>query len=180
MDELIGSPLKAACNAQIMLAQSTLEFIENVAFVKSGNETKIRMVEFSYESNESIAEGEGKKEVKLNVPFISIVSTPNLLIDKINITFDMEVKSATVDKGSTSTEAGGSGSVKAGFGPFSAKVNFYGKVASHKENVRQTDKSAKYHVEVSASQAGTPEGLSRMLDMLNNVIVPQPVAATNK
>ena len=35
-----------------------------------------------------------------------------------------------------------------------------------KKNTRQSDNSAKYHVQVHAKDSGMPKGLARMLDML--------------
>ena len=40
------------------------------------------------------------------------------------------------------------------------------------ENVRKTDNSAKYDVHVEARDDGPPEGLMKVLDILNSAIVP--------
>ena len=49
-------------------------------------------------------------------------------------------------------------------------------VSTAKEHTRSTDKSAKYHVEVHALDEGMPEGLSRVLDILQSAIAPVSVA----
>ena len=41
------------------------------------------------------------------------------------------------------------------------------------ENVRKTDNSAKYDVHVEARDDGPPEGLMKVLDLLNAAIVPK-------
>lgn len=48
-------------------------------------------------------------------------------------------------------------------GPFSMKAKVKGSISSHKENTRKSDNSAKYHVQVRATQGEMPEGLSRVL-----------------
>ena len=70
-----------------------------------------------------------------------------------------------------------------GWGIFSLKVHVEGSVATHQENTRSTDQTAKYHVEVHAADKGMPEGLARVLDMMNTAIAPKSIttkpAATN-
>jgi len=68
-----------------------------------------------------------------------------------------------------------------GYGCFSLKVHVEGSVSSHKENTRSSDNSAKYHVEVHAEDRGMPEGLARVLDIMQQAITPPPAkAVTNK
>ena len=62
-----------------------------------------------------------------------------------------------------------------GWGPFSLKVHVEGSVASHKENTRESDQSAKYHVAVRAEDKGMPEGLARVLDIMNSAIAPTTI-----
>ena len=58
----------------------------------------------------------------------------------------------------------------AGF--FCVKTKVTGSIATTKENTRSTDTSAKYHVEIQAKDSGMPEGLSRVLDIMQSSIVP--------
>ena len=54
-------------------------------------------------------------------------------------------------------------------------VKIKGSVSCHESNTRSSDNSAKYHVQVRANQQKTPEGLSRMLDILSSAIAPSSV-----
>lgn len=45
--------------------------------------------------------------------------------------------------------------------------------ATSNTNTTGSDNPAKYHVRVRAKDSGVPEGLSRVLDMLNTSIQPQ-------
>lgn len=179
MDSLIGGPLQAACNAQVMLAKATSDFIENVGFRKNGDKSEIRTVNFSFNRSVNI-EGStemGTEVVDLKIPLLSIVKIPTLSVDTVDVSFDMEVKSSESSKEVDDKSIALDAEAKAKIGPFSVKVNIKGAVSSHKENTRSSDNSAKYHVQVHASQGGVPEGLSRVLDILNTAIAPTNVAA---
>ena len=69
------------------------------------------------------------------------------------------------------------GEAKMNYGIFSMKINLHGSVASHSASTRASDNSAKYDVRVLARDDGPPEGLMKMLDMLQSAITPIPAAA---
>ena len=49
MDQLIGGPLKAACDSQVQLAKATADFIQNVGLETDSNGiVKARTVDFTY------------------------------------------------------------------------------------------------------------------------------------
>jgi hypothetical protein len=196
MDQLIGAPLRAACDAQVMLAKASADFINNVGFTPELDSTKKptgkllpRQVEFSFWQPKPIDpnatagdKGQGDKgqtaqvqKVVLSVPFLSIVNVPSLMVKTVNVTFDMEVKSSESHKDDSSQEAGMEGTAKYDAGLFSCEVKVHGSVSSHQENTRSTDRSAKYHVDVQARDDGMPEGLARVLDMLQKSIAPVSV-----
>jgi hypothetical protein len=60
------------------------------------------------------------------------------------------------------------------------KVNISGNVSVHNSNTRSSDNSAKYHVDVRATNHGTPEGLARVLDMMAANVAPSLVGSTLK
>lgn len=188
MASLIGGPLQAVADAQLSLANTTRDFIETVGFNKvttkdaQNNEiikTELRTVEFAYTKMEKVFDKANDKyndnpvEMSLKVPFISIVKVPSLFVDSVDITFDMEVKTSEEQKESSHKEGSLDATASLGIGPFSIKATIKGSISSHKENTRKTDTSAKYHVEVHASDQGMPEGLARVLDILNSTIIPQ-------
>ena len=87
----------------------------------------------------------------------------------------MEVKNSETSKDSFDTAAKMSADAKVGWGPISVTVHIEGSVSSHKENTRSSDQSAKYHVEVQAQDKGMPEGLARVLDIVQSAIAPRSV-----
>ena len=112
------------------------------------------------------------QKVMLSVPFLALVNVPSLMVKTVDITFDMEVKSSESHHDADSQEVALDATAKVGWGPVSANVKVHGSVSSHKENTRSTDRSAKYHVQVQARDEGMPEGLSRVLDILQKSIAP--------
>ena len=185
MGDLIGGPLTAACDAQIRLANATADFIKYVGFMPPGaNDPKgigaTRVASFGFKRlapDPSDVSKTIEQHVELDVPLLAIVKVPSLSITKVDITFDMEVKSSFASKESTDASAKMSADMKFGWGPFSATVHLEGSVASHKENTRSSDNSAKYHVQVLAEDTGMPEGLARVLDILHSAIQPSVTPA---
>ncbi len=180
MESLIGGPLQAACDAQTMLAGATARFIEEVGLVKEGDKQVVRTVGFSFTRSANGDDGNGpaSEKVEMNIPLLAMVKVPSLSIDLVDITFDMEVKSSETQseiddkKGELEAEMG------LQIGPFSMKAKVKGSISSHKENPRKSDNSAKYHVQVRATQGEMPEGLSRVLDILNTAINPTSIQKT--
>ncbi|MBL0389507.1 DUF2589 domain-containing protein [Tumebacillus sp. ITR2] len=179
MQDLIGAPIKAACDAQIGLARATADFIQTVGIEKDkdGKPTGPRHVKFEYNrmvENPAYnpADPSSKpfvdQQVEISVPLLAIVPIPNLGIDLVDVTFDMEVKSSFQSKDKFEYEVGGS--VSGSF--WGVSVEVHGSVTSSTENTRQSDNSARYHVQVHAKDKGTPEGLARVLDMLHQSITP--------
>jgi hypothetical protein len=194
MGDLIGGPLMAACDAQVKLAQATASFITTVGFLPKRDNNNViqldsngfpitdavRTVQFEFDRPSQGATTNPNaptiETVKLSVPLLAIVKIPALSITNVDITFDMEVKNSEKSVEGTQITAGLEAEAKFGFGPVSGSIKITGSVATNKENTRQTDQSAKYHVEVHAEDKGMPEGLSRVLDMLNSAIAPISIA----
>lgn len=193
MDSLIGGPLTAACDSQVKLARATADFIKMIGFLPPSDADfkkdpnaigKTRTAEFTFKRPVELPSNDpnsntpiiGEEEVELQVPLLSIVNVPNLSITTVDITFDMEVKSSFSTSAGVETEASTSASASAGWGPFSAKVTVAGKVSAHSETTRKSDNSAKYHVSVHAEDRGMPEGMARVMDILQTSIAPRQIS----
>ncbi|MBO9880382.1 DUF2589 domain-containing protein [Xanthomonas sp. D-109] len=191
MGDLIGGPLDAACDAQVKLARATADFIRVIGFLPPTDPKDpqgtgaTRTASFRFKrpvDDPDKAGGIAEEEVELEVPLLAIVNVPSLSIQTVDVTFDMEVKSSFSEKSKTDASASMSADVEYGFGLFKAKVHIQGSVATSKENTRSSDNSAKYHVSVHAADKGPPEGLARVLDILQTAVAPRkvgkPVAVT--
>jgi hypothetical protein len=112
------------------------------------------------------------------VPMLPLVPLPSLAITSADIEFTMEVKSSEVDKSSTDTSGSFSASVSGGFWGMKYSASMSGSVATHKENTRSTDNSAKYNVKVHADQLPATEGLLKLSDYLTQMLEPSLIPLT--
>ncbi len=165
MESLIGAPLKAASDANLQLAQTTSNFINEVGF----DGDNVRTASFAYTVD--------NKQQIIDVPLLAVVQIPSLKVDLVDITFDMEIKTSESTKSTKDQKLEFAAKAKYSAGLFSVEASVSGSVASHQENTRSTDKSAKYHVQVKATDSGMPEGLARVLDIMNRAIVPPEAGA---
>jgi hypothetical protein len=179
MDQLIGGPLKAACSAQTLLAKASSDFIKDVGLNDAGGgNMTARTVDFSFNRPTTGADGSTTLEkVDLQVPLLAIINTPSLSVKEAEVRFTMEVKSSTSSKTTSDSKADLTAHAKYNAGLFSCDVTVHGSVANHSENSRSSDNSAKYDVKVVARDDGPPEGLMKVLDMLNDAIAPTPAGA---
>lgn len=174
IENLIGGPLTAAAKAGKDMANVTADFINTVGFDKNG---QLRTVAFKYEKRSQNDDGTtNSDEMKVDVPMLAIMPIPNLQVDEVNVLFDMEVKQSEKSETATDLSATATGTLNLGI----VKVSISGSVSSHSSNTRSSDNSAKYHVDVRATNHGTPEGLARVLDMMAACISPSLVSSTPK
>ena len=168
MEDLIATPLLAAVRAQGKMAMQTADFINDVGINKNTGE--LNNVGFSYKKTEKDENNNEIENVKtINVPLLAMVNIPSLKVKKVDVNFEMEVKQQTETKSSIEAKTEFSVKYKSTFSPVSANIS--GSVSGKRENARKTDNSAKYSVSVVAEDDGVPEGLSRVLTMLSNIIV---------
>ncbi len=185
IDHLIGEPLRAVMKANLMAAESARDYIKSLLIDKDGAPN---MIDFSFErpgqiyrdepEAEEPDEGEKtdqnqerktdrdkdfppweirKETVKISVPMIAVVPIPNLQVDELNLSFDVEVKRATTSKEKEDL------------------IDLIGTVSSPLERTRRTDSSAKYHIDLKATNHGIPEGLARVLDVIVSKIGPHEI-----
>lgn len=168
--ELVAAPLLAACDSQKRLAQSAFEFITEIGFIE---DKKPRLLEFNLQR--PIEGAMQPQEVKVQAPFLGLVPLPSLLVDDVQIDFQMEVTASETSKEQRASSVDTSASSSFKFGCFaSGSVNVNGKVSSSRENTRSTNQTAKYQVHVSARQQPQTEGLSRLMDILASCVEPLP------
>ena len=191
MGELIGGPLMAACDANNKMAMTQANYILQTGFTYVPNPTDpklpgtYKVVEIEMELSRPVlipgTPAEGTTPAVLpsietvvttvKVPLISMIPIPTLGIDKVAVTFDMEVKSSYGKEVKAEQEkkigAETSFEAKFGSGPFSVSIKgnaSYSQTdkSSTSENIQKSN-SANYHVEVSASQQPQPPGLAVIL-----------------
>lgn len=126
-------------------------------------------VESPIQKNESIV----TEEQKIQAPFIGLVPIPSLLVDRVDIDFQMEVTSTETNKDNMSSDV--STNISSGW---FVKAEISDKVSTSRENTRSTNQTDKYQVHVSASQQPQTEGLSKLMDIMASCIEPMPTKDT--
>lgn len=181
---LIGSPLKAAVEAQAMAAQSTIEFIHKVGFKEpaagptdlvfadptaDASAGEIRSVTFSYQKKD---ENEELKKYSLTVPFLAITPIPYIRIDEMTIDFNAKLTDAVTRN--TNSEFKLDTSLSASYSAFWSPVKVDARVsATYNQKSSTTEHQQREYsmqIHVRAVQDEMPAGLSRMLDMLEQAI----------
>lgn len=168
---LIGAPLQAACESQTMLAQAMVDFIDDIAFDDNGN---TQLIKFDLQRPVQTDNGVTTQDFSVQAPLLGLVPIPALLIDTVTIDFTMEVTSSVQKKTSQDTETKVDVDAKLGMW---GSANMSGKVSTHRENTRSTDKSAKYEFHVEAHQQPPTEGMSKLMDLLASTV--EPIDATS-
>ena len=182
IEELIVSPIVGMAKGQAKLNDVTWKFISEVAFVpgKDGAPAKTRALDV--EMNRVMtdgATGEQKiQKVYSKVPMLPLIPLPSLAITKADVNFTMEVKTSTMSKSSTDTNTSVSATASGGFWGMKYSATVSGNVATHKENTRSTDNSAKYDVSVHAEQLPPTEGMLKLSDFLNEMLEPSAIPLT--
>ena len=181
IEDLIVSPIIGMAKGQAKLNDVTWKYISEVAFV-TDKDGKTQARSLDVEMNRVVTDGTtGEQTVQTlysKVPMLPLVPLPSLAITSADIEFSMEVKTSEVDKSSTDTESSIQASASGGFWGMKYSVSMAGKVATHKENTRSTDNSAKYNVKVHAEQLPATEGMLKLSDYLTQMLEPTLIPLT--
>ena len=176
IEDLIVAPLTGMAKGQAKLNDVTWKYISEVAFVKNEKTKKIEARKLDVEMQRVMTDqptGEQSvQKLKSSVPMLPLEPLPSLAITKADINFTMEVKQSTSEKSSVDTESSVEAQASGGFWGMKYSVKVAGKVATHKENTRSTDNSAKYEVAVHAEQLPPTEGMLKLSDYLTEMLEP--------
>lgn len=181
----IGGPLQAAVAAQHAASMSEVQFIKEVGFEKDSTDpTKetLRYVEFAYKKSEpnpnfgkNVADVPANtdvtnqfldREVVIKVPFLTMLVVPALRIEEITI--DFNAKLTSTETSSVSDEFAASAELGINY-----KVVNFKASASYKRNSSRgvsVEKTYNLNVHVRAVNDELPEGLDRVLTMLEDSI----------
>ena len=155
--ELIAAPLKAAADAQRELAESTMSFIRDIGLSQNlQGKTYARTIAFNLSR---MGQNGTENGLCIQAPLLALVPVPNLAVEEVDINFQMEVTSASKSVAEGTEDEQG--------------LRVCGKVSSQAGNTRESNQSAKYQIQVKARKQDTPEGLSRILDILAQSVNPE-------
>ncbi len=166
---IIGAPLNACVEAQVMAAQASWNFIQEVGL--NTNEAGVKeVVTVSF-----LFQQDGKR-VQLAVPLLTIVPIPYIAINSIDLNFKASISasSSNVSEQSSSqgTDANGEAQIQAGWLPFSASANMKANYSSKKDSkaTQESQYSVEYTMDIAvkAGQEGMPAGLAKVLEILGS------------
>lgn len=164
----IGGPLQAAVQAQHAASMSLVEFIQEVGFDDDG----IRYVNFEYAKEVPNEEGTSfeTSSFTIKVPFLTMLIMPALRIDEVKI--DFNAKLTSTQTANVSNEFTG----KKELGINYKVVNFKASASYKRTSTRGTNVEKSYNlgVQVRAVNDELPEGLDRILTMLEDSIASIP------
>jgi hypothetical protein len=170
---IIGGPLTAAIDAQALAAETTVRFIERIGFdIVNGQHHAVNL-EFTYED----ATGYFRR---VTVPLLSVVPIPFIVIETVDIQFKARISASAEQSSSSSSESALAlnGSASYGSRRFGASVNISGSYSAKKDS--KASQESKYSVEytldvqVHATQAGIPQGMAQILNILQDGISNRP------
>lgn len=179
IEDLIVSPIVGMAKGQAKLNDVTWKYINEVAFVKDkdGNNTARSLdVQMQRVMTDPTDGSQSVKTLYSKVPMLPLVPLPALAITSADIAFTMEVKTSEVNKDSSDTSGSFSATASGGFWGMKYSATMSGSVATHKENTRSTDNSAKYEVKVHAEQLPPTEGMLKLSDYLTQMLEPSLIA----
>lgn len=164
MAALIGGPLQAAGKASLMMAGTTARYLQSVAKQR---------VDFVYERirTDEDSGAQYSEEVHVSLPLLAVVPIPNLQIEKLQMEFDLEVKSTETSR----TEEEAADQPGADPAALDSEVEIRARPSTFRANARSTDTASKYHIELLAVNQGTPEALARIIDMMAAAVGPGEV-----
>lgn len=184
MKSLIGAPLKAAADANGMMARTQTQFMLSTCFDKSGDDLTPIMVSFNI--SRSVVNQDGTPatpataEVKFNLPLLTIIPLNSLAVDDVKVHFEMEIKSSTSkdNESSKEQETASKADIKAKYNAGLFSVEVHGSVSrnnksssSQKEHYESSNQ-AKYEVDVHAGQLPLPTGVTTIINAFTKNIDP--------
>lgn len=162
--------MRAAVEAQASAALSTINFINQVAY-DPVDPSQLKQFVMKYTKA-----GATSNNVTLTVPFISTVPIPYIKIDEMTIDFNARINAVETRSVETQFKADASLGVNyAKVVEFKASASFQRKTSENSEVKRDYSMS----IHVKASQADIPEGMARVLGLLEGLIQETEATPTN-
>ena len=177
----IGGPLQAAIQAQHAASMSQVNFIKEVGFEKdaSGGSDKLRYVDFKFKKSalnpafnpaQPVSSSNAKtidEDVSISVPFLAMLTIPAIRIDELTI--DFNAKLTSVETSTVNSEFAASAELGINY----KIVNFKASASYKRTSSRglSVEKTYNLGVKVTAVNDEIPEGLDRILTLLEDSIV---------
>ncbi|MCF2858377.1 DUF2589 domain-containing protein [Pseudoalteromonas sp. SMS1] len=123
MKALIGAPLKAATDANAMIANAQTQFLLTTCFEKStDDENQLVPTMVNFTLSRSVIDKDGAisstpLKMNISIPLMTLIPINSLAIEKLKVSFNMEVKSSREIKKKDTFDQQSSSVSKASHGP---------------------------------------------------------------
>ncbi len=185
--QILGGPMSAAVAAEAQAAMVTLNYITQVGFHAQGHDGGggLEATEVNFTYNRSITSPDGQTESKpqeMSVPVLSIVPIPALQVSQLSV--DLNVKLNSITQGTSENsivtnknETKSSGFFQSIFDPVHMTVQTTDRSVSR--GLQRTSEQYTLQVKMLATQAPTPSGLGKVLDIFEDAIESQAKDGNN-
>jgi hypothetical protein len=184
MKALIGAPLKAATDANAMIARAQAQFLISTCFKENPNDDSSLspvMVNFTLERQTINANGEITDHpaiMKFSIPLMSLIPINSLAIETLKISFDMEVKSSREFSRETSSDRKkrqDSSRIGNAYHAHEFDTELHGTLSSSNKSSGNTQTGANYEITLTAGQLPLPKGVTAILDIFSKNLAPIPL-----
>lgn len=186
MKSLLGAPLKAATDANGMMARTQTQFLLSTCFNKGSDGTTLDPIMIAFNITRSIVKQDGTPAdpptatVQFTLPLLTIIPLNSLAVDDVKVHFEMEVKSSTStdNESSKSSETAAKADITAKYNAGLFSVSVHGSVSHNSKSSSkqsehyQASNSAKYEVDVHAGQLPLPTGVTTIINAFTKNIDP--------
>lgn len=178
---IVGAPLKAAADANGMLARAQTQFILSTCFEPSEMNPSIlrpKLLIFNIERYMVHHDGQTATEkagIEMAVPLLTLLPMNSLAIHELNVCFEMEVKSITEKEVNATTggvEGGESEDDSVFYEMLGALANSPKCLIPNQTHPNRSIPHALYDVTMQADRLPLPKGLNTIIDLLTKNIAP--------
>lgn len=174
--DILGGPMCAAVAAQAQSAMVTMNFIEQVGFTQAqaGQPKTVSTVDFDYTQTFTDEQGnQTPTQQSLSVPILSIVPIPYLRVQQLSVDLNVKLHSVqSQDCTNTVTKNFQTSSSSNFLAKLFSPVNFSGSITDQSVSKASSQVDRQYSLEVKmlAVQDQVPGGMSKVLDIFEEVI----------
>ncbi len=172
-DEIIGAPLNAAVDANTRASETAADFILNVAFEEAddfsifSNAKEPVTVTFNYRKETVDENGDTQEEeFEMKVPLLLLLHVPYFEVEQVTIDFNVKLNSVRKRSIEEDGGIGGGGGLFGGIGFF----NVSGSYQKTDKRGQEIERTYDQQVHVEAGSIEPPEGVTRILDVLEQTI----------
>lgn len=175
---LIGAPLKAATDANGMIAKAQTALLLDTCFEPGeGEGDSLKPIMLSFDIERSVIDKDGKTlpetaKMRVSLPLLTLIPINSIAVETLKVSFEMEVRSSTEHKSQSDGKQHGSSDEDEEFG-----TQMYGSVAKSgkSEQSGKNSSTAHYEIELQAGQLPLPKGLTTIIDAFAKNIAPIPL-----